>query len=367
MIIKSFRAETSAAALKAVRSEMGGDAIVLKTSELTQDRNGYKIEITACLEKPTVGQSNRIFPDAPPAAAVIEPAPVIKNDDVIINRLSNLEGQISNLLDKDNFGAKSESDTSLIYSDVINKLKDSDIPQNIIDEIIEHLIINAVEQNKAPDVVRVKLVEMLSNLMLPSIEFTEGSKIVFVGPAGSGKSSAMGKLAVQLIINEKKKVHLASLDDMKMGAHDEIHGYADLLDVEVADLNSDIDKTISDNSIILIDSPAMPSDEINLNKLTQKIEALNADFCFAVFSSLTRSSDIAQMMKQVKKFNPTHLIITMQDLTDRLGSIMAAANSSDLKVIYVSDAPGGIGSINAPDPDLISRKIMKAEVALEKA
>ena len=54
MIIKTFRAETSAAALKLVKMEMGGDAIVLKT---TQSKDaGYKtvFEVTACLENPTV-------------------------------------------------------------------------------------------------------------------------------------------------------------------------------------------------------------------------------------------------------------------------------------------------------------------------
>jgi len=59
MIIKTFTAESSAAALKRVKAEMGGEAIVLKTRQVSDESSQTMFEVTACLEKPTVDQSSK--------------------------------------------------------------------------------------------------------------------------------------------------------------------------------------------------------------------------------------------------------------------------------------------------------------------
>ena len=54
MIIKSFTGPTVAAALKLVRDEMGGDAVVLKTRVLPIDETivvNERVEVTACIDE----------------------------------------------------------------------------------------------------------------------------------------------------------------------------------------------------------------------------------------------------------------------------------------------------------------------------
>ena len=72
MIIKTFRANTSSAALKEVREQMGGDAIVLKSVQTYDEQNRIVFEITACVEKPSVSQTSKIFPNKSAATAVAE-------------------------------------------------------------------------------------------------------------------------------------------------------------------------------------------------------------------------------------------------------------------------------------------------------
>ena len=53
MIVKSFVADTVAGALKMARTELGGDAVILKTRKLNarqQSAGGGKVEVTACLD-----------------------------------------------------------------------------------------------------------------------------------------------------------------------------------------------------------------------------------------------------------------------------------------------------------------------------
>ncbi len=51
MIIKSFTAESIAEALKRVRTEMGGDAFVLKTRKFLNVSGLENVEVTACAEE----------------------------------------------------------------------------------------------------------------------------------------------------------------------------------------------------------------------------------------------------------------------------------------------------------------------------
>ena len=61
MIIKSYAAESVAAALKAVRAEMGGDAVVLNTRQ-TNEFGKVGVEITACIDGTTDDKMSEIAP-----------------------------------------------------------------------------------------------------------------------------------------------------------------------------------------------------------------------------------------------------------------------------------------------------------------
>ncbi len=51
MIIRSFVADSATSALKEVRTQMGGEAVVLKTRQVRTGNNGVQFEVTACLER----------------------------------------------------------------------------------------------------------------------------------------------------------------------------------------------------------------------------------------------------------------------------------------------------------------------------
>ncbi len=198
------------------------------------------------------------------------------------------------------------------------------------------------------------------------MSFQSGDRVIFFGPAGSGKSSVMGKLAASLTARHRQKVKLLSLDDCKLAAFDEICSYADILGLEVVPPPSADGKPEADNdAVTLIDTPAMPIQREKIQTLKQRIEEIEPVYRFAVFSCLTRSRDVFQISKTLKELNPTHLILTMQDLASCHGTVITAAKATGLKIAFLSDAPGGMGELKIPDPHQLADRLMNVEVSRE--
>ncbi len=384
MIIKTYRAESTAAALKMVREELGGDAYVLKTREVDGSSREGRMEVTACLEN---GDASDLSPTAktmkdrttvktesdqsmPVERVVSTPetidaqvVPVVETrNDKLDSRIDRIEKRLDQIFNL-NLKAAVESDKLTRCREIINALKQADVPSDFLDAFMMTLI--EMDESDIADVslVQGKLVSKLSTMMVPDLAFKPGDRVLFVGPAGAGKSSLMGKLAAQLVATDKRKVRLVTLDDVKIGAIDEIGSYADLLGADLTE-EKEIVRSGSD-TITLIDTPALPRDDARVEKLAKKIKQARPTCTLAVFSAITRSDDIPTLAMSLKAMAPTHVAVTMTDLTDRLGSMIAATAVTGLKLAYTTNSPGGAGSINAPDPDMVARKLLGTGVVNE--
>lgn len=396
MIIKTFTAESSAAALKRVRTEMGGEAIVLKTRRVVMSDNKPMFEVTACLEKASVARaSDLLSDDAPVRNAAPNPKPTAKspvetqkesrpqesprelptisikaetpsekNDDQLDERINAIDRKLNQLI---SLGIKPDGISRLeIFQAVHRQLKEADLPDDYLETFISSLVENYDDSTEIMTYAHERLVNQLKTTIDDTIEFHPGDRVTFVGPAGSGKSSAMGKLAAWLTAVRRQKVRLLSLDDHKLAAFDEICSYADILGLEVipppaAQEKSELDK----DTVTLIDSPAMPVQRDKRQALKERIEQVAPRYRFAVFSCLTRSRDVFEISKMLKELNPTHLILTMQDIASCLGTVVTAARATGLKIAYLSDAPGGMGELKVPDPELLAGKLLNSGVTCD--
>ncbi len=377
MIIKTFRAETSSAALKRVREEMGGDAIVLKTTQETGALGRIIYEVTACLENPTVGQTSKIFPDAKDIVQEpINTAPIVSSDknsqeqlltetvheDIWKKRYEKLEFKINSFLDSD---LKKEQRGSSPFDFVFEQLSDHDFSAEFINEFKTELEESYDASTDTIDIVKEKLTEKLNQFIVKDFSITTGDRLAFVGPAGSGKPSVMGKLAASLVMKEKKKVTLITLDDVKLGAYDETAAYAEILGTEYADNRSAIESSISTDTITLIDTVAIPNKIENIIPIKERLESIGTTHRIAVFSAIMRSKDVTAMKEQMAMIAPTHLVITKTDMTECLGTLITAAHSFGLKILYTTDSHGGVGRLNKPQTEELVNRILPIEVASE--
>jgi flagellar biosynthesis protein FlhF len=374
MIIKTFTAETSAAALKRVREEMGGDAIVLRSGRALGADGKPSFEVTACLEKATVGRSSRIFKDTRAAQSANRLAPGVdradtanqseaasESDNALRKQIADLEVKLDKLVAR-SMVPRPEG-ASERFDRLCRQLRSADLPEDHIAAIVKQLDGGQIADDQLFDAAHKELVKLTSSLMLPSMSFSGGDRIVISGPAGAGKSSVMGKLASLLVARDHQKVKLVTLDSFKMTAYEELVGYAEILGAEMVDPYGDQPSFAPESdTITLIDTPSTPTNSEALEDLRGKIESTNPTTHIAVFSCLTRSADISRLAAEQKKLAPTHLIMTMTDLTDAYGSMIAAATALDVPVAMLTDSPGGTGNLHTPDPDRVARTLLKQEV-----
>ncbi|MEZ5359877.1 MAG: hypothetical protein R3F48_13745 [Candidatus Zixiibacteriota bacterium] len=342
MIIKSFTADTVAGALKRVRTELGGDAVILKTRKIAPEKQaeaGGRVEVTACLEK---AEKNAAVVVPQQVAATVEPtaAPTIEIPESRIRHIPSeaIAEKLDFLLDvfqmpirKGNFeGTIGRAFTALLRAD---------IPEYMAHDIADKLT-DRLDNNSDYAMVTSAAVELLYQQM-PKIRdsyvFKPGHKIVLVGPAGSGKTSLMGRLAGYLVAQRKISVSLTSLDQMKVSAPEELQTYADILDVDRFEMPREIDRSLLEregkDKITFIDTPALNTrDKNNIAIYAEKLARINADRVIGVFPAWCRTSDLFDILRAFRPLGLTELAFTMVDQTNRLGGVIAMSIQYGLPV-----------------------------------
>jgi len=334
MIVKSFAADTVAGALKLARKELGGEAVILKTRRVEpaqQNLIGGKVEVTACVARPGA------------EAAV---APVVQYDiesGLQAARFGNIPaGEIARKLDflldvlqtpvrrekyPDNFG------------NLFAVMLQADIP-----EVLARVITDRLSERMGAGAEYEDLSVAAANLLLEQIPRKKsksilgaGQRVVLIGPSGAGKSSLMGRLAANLVCRQKTAVTLSSLDQVKITAVDELHTYAEALDVKCFDMPREINRELvqreSKDRVVIIDTPGLNTrDSETITLFEEKIRRLNADRVVAVFPAWFRSSDLRDLLHAYRNLGVTELAFTMMDQTHRLGAVVAAAIHTGLPI-----------------------------------
>jgi flagellar biosynthesis GTPase FlhF len=224
MIVKSFIADTVAGALKKARTELGGDAVILKTRRLDGVHPaavGGKVEVTACVDRTTPAQNpltavlepiaqqparpaetNRLFAaTTTPAKPVVadSPAAAPKSEglpntdrfpaDEIVQKLDFLIDVVQAPLRRNAFPGN--------IGRLFASLLQADLPEAVAYDITEK-ITDRFQPGDSYRKIAQAAVEMICR-QLPSPAqvrpFEAGQKVVVLGPAGSGKTSLIGRLA----------------------------------------------------------------------------------------------------------------------------------------------------------------------------
>jgi flagellar biosynthesis protein FlhF len=360
---------------------MGGNAVVLKTRQLNPNNGGGKYEVTACLDNPTAEQAGRTLSDRKTtvaAAVAAEKTPVpasasapetvaheIVDTSIIEERLHSLEEKLESLLQMERLaGSGLEAELKLL-EETHSALRRADVPGEQITRLLANLKDRSSDQKLNETLIQSRVNEMVAEVIDPDLEFKAGDRVLFIGPAGAGKTSSIGKLTAHLVMNAKLAVKLVTIDNSNVGAYDEIASYAELLGVEVTNptfTEDDVDDSGDADKVVLIDTGALPTNATELKTFADQIEKLRPTHRLAVFSTLTRSTDIAAFGRALKPLDPSHLVFTMIDLTDSWGGILAAAEATGLKIALTANAPSGGGSLEKPEALTVISKLLGREV-----
>jgi flagellar biosynthesis protein FlhF len=161
------------------------------------------------------------------------------------------------------------------------------------------------------------------------IDCSTSEKIhVFMGGAGSGKTSQLVKMASDLVVNKGKKVALFTTDTFKVGAADQLRIYAQILNVPFAVIRSADDwvkiiKFLSQVDTVLVDCPSFSlrnHEEIQKLRSILPSKELNTRYHF-VASSMAKDSDSEDLARRYSVIGFDDVIFTGIDQSIQHGTI----------------------------------------------
>ncbi len=362
-----------AAVLKLVRDEMGGDAVVLKTRVLPIDETkivNERVEVTACIDESILspGQIDYVLKkDEKRSDKISKNSGKAGTLDVIAETRGNLQKELDKKPDtilNSHGNTESPEEISSDVRQVYHNLLDTDIPVEITRQLIEDIEKQYSSGTNIKDIACKVLSDYLNRFMASDIQFRPGMKIIFTGFSGAGKTSALAKLAAQLVTGLGLKVTLSSLDDMKVAAYEEMSSYADILNLPSA-MFDELAERQKNDSLILIDTPPLPVDPTRRQELLDKINNVNPDLTFLVFSARNRSCDLIDAVNIFKSVSPDYLIAAHLDETKRWGTIYSMAGYLKTPLAFTTNSPGGIGELSRTDAHEIARTVLKMEASNE--
>jgi flagellar biosynthesis protein FlhF len=207
------------------------------------------------------------------------------------------------------------------------------VAAGIAEDISAEILLQAQEQMPALKLKNKALLEAFAakSIMNSTLIWNDrqSSKIhVFVGPAASGKTSTLIKMASHLVVRDGKKVALVTTDTLKVGAADQMRIYAQILNVPFAVVRQrgDWEKimaALSSYDHILVDFSGLSlknMEEISFVRNLLPPDHLNPQI-HLVLSCLAKDSDLTEIGKRYKVTAFQNVIFTSLDESVQHGTI----------------------------------------------
>jgi flagellar biosynthesis protein FlhF len=353
MQIKRFEAKNMTAALRLVKAELGAEAVILSARSIKK-RSGILgslkyagVEVTAATDSHAYAQDssgrNR------QAGAVGDPIDTgaigpIKSVGMYSQHAGdggNLPGFASEK--KSTEGMSGKKYLTGLYRQLTSQGVDDDIAADLIEGI--KLIPHAAERlaNGESEPLLTGLLQHMGLDFQPIRFGRAGPRVVaFIGTAGAGKTTAIAKLAAHFAIVRKKTVALITLDDVRIGALEQIRVYARIIGVPLAvasnrsDLKANL-KRFKKMEFIFIDTPGLnPENDSQIRDLQSSFVKLPAVETQLVLSATTKENDLMNVIGRLEGFERRRLLFTRLDETTAIGNLLNVMIRTNIPVSYVA-------------------------------
>lgn len=410
MIIKKFTAKTEAEATAEAKKELGPNVVVMNVKSVKQKGFFYflkspLVEVTVALEEEGEGTQTRRrietpAPERPPenvreainrvnslVTADLEknkeePRPGNAIEEKLDSLQSLLEKQISNppaeksndtdTTSRSKPAGRSPSGDNGEVTDVdaellkFMKLLYNKMIENEVNEKIANSIIDETRRATKPGMpFQAALTNTYQKMILKfgtPQEITpaeRGPKVVFfVGPTGVGKTTTIAKIASRFSMMEHKKVALLTADTYRIAAAEQLHTYANILEVPFKVIYSveEVEKALEDFAAydyILVDTAGHShQNEVQreqMNEFIHSVDGLASKETFLVLSATTKYKDLISIADTYSEMTDYKLIFTKLDETTTLGNLLNLKIHTGTTISYVTNGqnvPEDIATFN---------------------
>ncbi|PLR84229.1 flagellar biosynthesis protein FlhF [Bacillus canaveralius] len=367
MKVKKYIAPSMPEAMKAIRAELGSEAVILNSKMIqTGGIFGFfkkkNIEVIAAVDPaaktaqvPVIKEKQKNVPVKPEQSGRADSPfnkvytgkgsdPEAKAPPELAREINELRSLISSV----RFGG---SDNAVSYPEpVLNAQKlmsGQGISTEIQKDILSVLVSNWYTGGATADDqevfawLKAELMKRISSLQFGGITFTK-KYVNVVGPTGVGKTTTLAKMAADCILAHNKKVAFITTDTYRIAAIEQLKTYAKILNVpiEVCYNFDDFQKAASqfaDYDTVLIDTAGR-----NFRN-RQYVEDLKAvvDFekeieTFLVLSLTSKQEDMEEIYKQFSLIHIDKLIFTKTDETSSYGAMINMIDKHSTGIAFLT-------------------------------
>ena len=295
MHLKRFRRDTVKEALRAVREELGPEALILSTRMIAaRGLRGWfgarVVEVTAAAERPTM--SDLRHADAAPA----------------IERAAD---------------------------ELAAKLQAVGLDGALARDVVAALPARR-RRGATVELIRRTLADQLTTLAAPEEDYAPIE--VFVGPPGVGKTTTIAKLAAQERARHGRKLALMSADGFRVGAVEQLRLYADILGapLTVARTPGELEAALdgAKRPLLLDTAGRSPSDDVS-REMLRVLAGRRGVRTHLVLAASTPPSTARRVLDRFEDARPTRLVITKVDEADSLGPLVSVLHERQLPISYL--------------------------------
>lgn len=197
-----------------------------------------------------------------------------------------------------------------------------------------------------------------------------GGTVALVGPTGVGKTTTIAKLAAKFRLKHgPNQVALISIDNERIGAHEQLNTYGRILGVPVRTATNPDDlrnllNGFLDRRLVLIDTAGMGQHDERLNRQLAFFKDLDTTLkTFLVISSASQLAVMKQVAEAFRGFQPHAHILTKLDEAASLGAAISLVVENQLPLAFETDGQRVPEDVHAADPKRLIERCFENELA----
>jgi len=269
----------------------------------------------------------------------------LKQVKVLLSEVNLNKAQEENVLLLDHFQNLLRNGIEKKYASELIKLVTFNLSKEEIendDAVFEALACEMIQNIKTEDPLD-KILEKINKRKASLDKNSHPSVLALVGPTGVGKTTTLAKIASIAIIQKNLKVGLINIDDYKVGAQDQLATFAKILNVPFRHVTKlqDYERALAEFKpldLILVDTSGRSQKDTENLKSMKELLDLSSDVTTAlVLSTVTRDSELNDIVNRFKIFNPKGLIFSKLDESSTYGCIYNLAKRTNLPLYYFTN------------------------------
>ena len=193
----------------------------------------------------------------------------------------------------------------------------------------------------------------------------EGGVVVLVGPSGAGKTTTLAKIAAQYILGHRREgVVMVSCDDHRVGAHEQLRAYGQILGVPVystraRDELARVVNRLKDERLVLVDTAGTNPLAEGARPPFPGLDGMAAEILLTLAAPLQPAA-MAEYIRRYQALGVTGAVLSKCDEALRLGPALSVLMDARLPAVLVADGPAIPDDLHPADArDLVNRSIDK--------